>query len=183
MKNLICLLTVFLAVACSSGSSPFEKTIADYKQTDPKTGKLYDLKFKMIEMGEPQAITVADSLKVLEAEYKEANNKELESIKYLLSISEKGLASEKSSNVRTQTMIDIHEKNIKKYKEKIVEIESRTGVIDTAYANRRPDEVLANVLVCTYSMNDLSGNNFTEKSEFVLSPDGTAVYETRRIRE
>jgi hypothetical protein len=73
MKNLICLLTVFLAVACSPGGSPFEKTISDYKQTDPKTGKLYRLKFKMIEMGEPKKITVADSLEVLEAKYKGAS--------------------------------------------------------------------------------------------------------------
>jgi hypothetical protein len=183
MKNLICLLTVFLAVACSPGSSSFEKAISDYKQTEPKTGKLYDLKFKMIETGEPQQVTVADSLKILEAEAKEAKNKELESVRYLLSISEKGLANEKGSKAQSKTMVDIHEKNIRKYKEQIAGIENRTGVIDAAYADRKPDEVLANVLVCTYSMNDLFGNNFTEKSEFVLSPDGVTVYEARRIRE
>lgn len=183
MKNLICLLTVLLAVACSSGSSPYEKAISDYKQTDPKTGKLYDLKFKIIEMGEPQNITVADSLKVLEAQAKEAIDKELESVKYLLSISEKGLANEKGSKAQSKTMIDIHEKDIKKYKEQIAGMENRTGVMDATYADRKLDEVLANVLVCTYSMNDLSGNNFTEKSEFILSPNGTTVYESRRIRE
>jgi hypothetical protein len=58
---------VFVFVACSSGSSSLEKVIADFKQTD-KTGRLYDLEFKMIEMGEIQKVTVADSLKILHDE-------------------------------------------------------------------------------------------------------------------
>ncbi len=79
-------------------------------------------------------------------------------------------------------MIDVHEKDIKKYEEKIAEIESNKADL-SKYTSRNADDILAHVIVCTYSMNDLSGNNFIEKSAFVLSQDGPTVYQARRIRE
>jgi len=80
------------------------------------------------------------------------------------------------------TMIEIHKKDIKKYNDKITELENKTGESST-YAHKNPDDVLANTIICTYSMNDLSGNNFTEKSEFVLSPDKSRVYKARIIQK
>lgn len=179
MKNLTLLLMVFVFAACSSGSSSLEKAIADFKQTD-KTGRLYDLKFKMIEMGEIQKVTVADSLKILGDEFKAENDKAIENQKMLLSMAQKNLDKEKGSRRPSATMIDVHEKDIKKYNDKIAELESKTDD-NSKYAGKKPDDVLANIIVCTYSMNDLSGNNFTEKSEFLLSPDKSKVYKARRI--
>ncbi len=182
MKNLVYLIAIFSIVECSTGGSSLEKVISDYKQTDPKTGRLYDLNFKMIEMGELQKITVADSLRILEAEFQKENAGILENYQNLLSMAEKNLEQEKKNRRPSATMIDVHEKDIKKYEEKIAEIESNKADL-SKYSSRNADEILANVIVCTYSMDDLSGNNFTEKSEFVLSPDGATVYKARRIRE
>jgi len=173
---------VFIFATCSWGSSSLEKVIADYKQTDHKTGQLYDLKFKMIEMGEMQKVTVADSLKILQEEFMAENDKAIENQKMLLSMAQKNLDNEKNNNRPSATMIDVHEKDIKKYNDKIVELEKNTGD-NSKYAGKKSDDILAYIIICTYSMNDLSGNNFTEKSEFVLSPDKTKVYKARRIRE
>jgi hypothetical protein len=182
MKNLMYLIAIFIMVACSTGASSFEKVISEYKQMDPKTGSLYDLNFKMIEMGELQKITVADSLEILETEFQKENSWIIENYNTLLSMVKKNLEQEKKSRRPSATMIDVHEKDIKKYEEKIAEIKSNKPDL-SKYSSRNADEILANVIVCTYSMDDLLGNNFTEKSEFLLSPDGTTVYGTRRIRE
>ena len=181
MKNLIYLCLVFVFAACSSGNSSLEKVIADFKQTD-KEGRLYDLKFKMIEMGEIQKVTVSDSLKILQEEFKAKNDKAIEGQKMLLSMAQKNLDQEKNSRRPSATMIDVHESDIKKYNDKIAELKNKTGD-DSKYAGKNPDDVLANIIICTYSMNDLSGNNFTEKSEFLLSPDKSKVYKARRIRK
>ena len=182
MKHLIYLFAITLLVACSTGGSSFEKVIADYKQTDPKTGRVYDLKFKMIEINEPQKITVADSLKILEAEFQAENDKAIENQKMLLSMVQKNLDKEKSNNRPSATMIDVHEKDIKKYEDKITELQGNKPDL-SQYSSRNSNDVLASVVVCTYSMNDLSGNNFTEKSEFIISPDGTSVYKAKRIKD
>jgi|GEM_PF-3225915 len=183
MKRLIYLFaSTLLFVACSTGSSPLEKAISDYKQTDPKTGKLYDLHFKMIEMGETKKITVADSIKIMEENFRAENGKRIENYKEQLSTAQKNLEREKSGRFSSATMIDVHEKNIKEYEAKIAEAESAKPDLGK-YSSKTQGEVLAQVITCTYSMDDLSGRNFTEKSEFILSPDGTKVYEARRIRE
>jgi hypothetical protein len=100
----------------------------------------------------------------------------------LLSMAQKNLDREKNSRRSSATMIDVHEKDIKKYNDKIAELESKTGD-NSRYAGKNPDDVLANIIVCTYAMNDLSGNSFTEKSEFLLSPDKSKVYKARRIKK
>lgn len=184
MKRFIYLFTATLFfVACSTGGSTLEKAISDFKQTDPKTSKLYDLHFKMIEMGEIKKITVADSIKIMEANFWTENGKRIENYKEQLSTAQKNLGREKNGRFSSATMIDIHEKNIKEYEVKIAEAESAKPDLGK-YSSKNPEEVLAQVITCTYSMDDLSGRNFTKKSEFVLSPDGDKVYEARRmIRE
>lgn len=182
MKQLIYLFSIALFVACSTGSSSsFEKVISDYKQTDPKTGKLHNLHFKIIEMGQSEKITIADSLKILEADFQAENGKTIENYNNLLSMAKKNLEQEKSNNRPSATMIDVHEKDIKKYEEKIAELEKNKPDL-SKYSSKSPDEALALIVVCTYSMNDLSGRNFTEKSEFILSPDGKNVYKAKRIK-
>ena len=182
MKHLINLFAIALFVACSSGGSSFEKVIAAYKQTDPKTGRLYDLKFKMIEMNELQKITVADSLKILEVVFQEENGKAIENQIMLLSMTQKNLDNEKNNRRPSATMIEVHKKDIKKHEDAITELQSNKPDL-SKYSSRNPNDVLASVVVCTYSMNDLSGNNFTEKSEFIISPDGTSVYSAKRIND
>lgn len=182
MKRLIYLFTILLCVACSTGSSPLEKAISDYKQTDPKTGKLYELHFKMIEIGKVKKITVADSVKIMEESFRTENSKRIENYKEQLSTAQKNLEREKSGRFSSATMIDVHEKNIKEYEAKIAEAENVKPDL-SKYSSRNPEEILAQAIICTYSMDDLSGRNFTEKSEFILSPDGSSVYEARRIRE
>lgn len=182
MKRLIYLFTILLSVACSTGSSSLEKVISDYKQTDPKTGKFYDLHFKMVEMGEVKKIAVADSIKIIEGNFYAENDKIINNYKEQLSTVQKNLEREKSGRFSSATMIDAHEKNIKEYEVKIAEAEKAKPDL-SKYSSKSPEEILAQVITCTYSMDDLSGRNFTEKSEFILSPDGSRVYEARRIRE
>lgn len=182
MKRLIYLFPILLFAACSAGSSSFEKAIADYKQTDPKTGRLYDLHFKMIEMGEAKKITVADSIKIMEDAFRAENDRIIENYKSSLATAGENLEREKSSRFSSATMIGILEKRVKEYEEKIAGQQNKEPDL-SRYSSKAPEEVLAYGITCTYSMNDLSGNNFTEKSEFILSPDGDKVYEARRIRE
>lgn len=182
MKNLINVLCIILFISCSSGSSSFEKTISNFRQTDPKTGRLYDLDFKVIEMSEAQKITVADSLKILETDFYKENDKVKENYNALLSMVKKNLEKEKSSRFSSATMIDIHEKDIKKYEEMITEVESYKPDL-SKYSSRIPDDILAYLVICKYSMNDLSGKNFTEKSVFYIAPDRKTIYSAKKIKE
>lgn len=181
MKHLNYILILSSIVACStSDNSSIEKVIADFKQTDPKTGQLYDLKFKLIEMGEMTSITVADSIKILEEDFLKENAQLIENYNDLLSMAKRNLEMEKKNRRPSATMIGIHEKDIQKHQEQINEIENSKPDL-SKYASKGGDDILAYSVVCSYSMNDLSGNNITEKSEFILSPDQSTIYKARRI--
>lgn len=182
MKHLTYLFAILLFVACSTGSSPLEKAIADYKQTDPKTGRLYDLQFKMIEMGEVKKITVADSIKIMEDDFQAEKDRKRENYNDRLATARKNLEKEKSSNRPLLVMVEAHEKTIRECEAKIAEVENTKPDL-SKYSSKNTEEVLANRVICAYSMNDLSANNFTEKSEFILSPDGGKVYEAKRIKD
>jgi len=66
---------------------------------------------------------------------------------------------------------EVHEKSIKEYEEKIAEQEKNKPDL-SKYSSKSPEEILAYTITYTYSMDDLSGRNYTEKSRFILSSAG-----------
>lgn len=67
---------LLLLTGCNEGTATYEKAISDFVQTDKK-GTWTDLKFKVIEMGVPINITVADSVKILTEKFEAQKNNRL----------------------------------------------------------------------------------------------------------
>lgn len=72
-------IAAFLLIGCAVQSN-YEKAIADFVQTD-RSGTWTDMKFKVIEIGEPTDITVGDSIKILTDKFESDKEKYLNNLK------------------------------------------------------------------------------------------------------
>ncbi len=160
---------ILTPAACSTNpASLYEKAIAEYVQTD-RWGTWTDLKFEIVSL-ETSEVTVADSLKIIRAEFETeraaAIESETKSLQYWL-----GVISD-----------DPESKEIDRYNENIVYINQRIDAIknrkveDVVNYGLPPEQVLAVKAKCRYSLVMPGKNTRQERTDtFILSKDGREV--------
>lgn len=178
MKNWILLIMICSLVilsACSSKESVYEKTIADYVQTD-KHGTWYDLKFKVISM-DAQNCTVADSIQILIEDAKEDIAKRIEFEKGQLEYYQEEAEQSKSFKGTTGKMMhDSFRRGVDILQNRIDSLQKIDFSQAGYYKDVEPDKVLAIHVTCKYGIVSPYGNTYQEKTEvFVLTPDGKTV--------
>ncbi|GHT89006.1 hypothetical protein FACS189474_5200 [Bacteroidia bacterium] len=167
--------------ACSSGNK-YEKTIADYIQTD-KHGTKFDMNFKVIEIAEIQRITVADSMATITEAFNAERNKKIESLEESVKRQETSLEKEKNSRFSSKTMIVLYTTGIERGKHAIDSLKTIHPTEIEQYENRKPDDLLAVIVRCKYSIVPPMMNTTAEETfDFTLSPDGTKCYGKQRAK-
>lgn len=182
MKKIVYLLAAALAVSCSGGgNSKYEKIISDIVQTDHR-GTKYDLKFKALEIQEIGKISVADSISILKEEFDAYRNKYIGNLEESIKRAEQGIEKEKGSRLSFKTMIPYYEKRITEDRHTIDSLKLLEPVEVKKYDNRKPDEVLVNIVRCKYSIVPPTMNTTAEETfDFYLSPDGK-LYTKKRFK-
>jgi hypothetical protein len=165
-------------VSCGANGtkSKIEKTIGDYLQTD-KNGSKYDLKFKVIELNEHGTITVADSIAYLSDEFKKDKQLIVNRIELAKKMSEDILAKTKRQSDIEKYNVDIATMNFR--------IDSLKNLIPNnlnGYDSKNPDEILALIIQCKYSVFPTGGTTVEETFDFYLSPDGSRCYAKTRAK-
>lgn len=178
MKNLLYAAFVVLLISCGSNAkNDYEKTIADYVQTD-KRGTKYDLQFKVIELSELRNITVADSIAYLTDEFRK--NKQL-------IISRVELARKMTEKLQSkETTKHNHEKYVADIAVMDARIDSLKNLVPDnlqGYDSRNATDILGKVVRCKYSILIPNGSVRAEETfDFTLSPDGKRCYSKTRAK-
>lgn len=157
---------------CVSNNN-YEKAIADFVQTD-RSGTWTDLKFKVIEMGEPTDITVGDSIKILTDKFETDKEKYISNLKSSIERSTTSLDKE-----RFASMKEFYQKQIDKNQTILDSISKTTVVLPEAYVNVPESKVLAKEIECRFSIippmyNNGARQEMTEK--FMLNAAGDKCY-------
>lgn len=176
MRNLF-IMTVLAIIlsACSSKEDVYEKTIADYVQTD-KHGTWTDLKFKAISV-ETTECTVNDSIQILIEDAKSAIAEKIEFEKGRLEYYQKEAENSKSFKGTTGKMMhDSFLKGVGILQHKIDSLQKIDPTQVTRYEDIEPDRLLAIYVTCKYGIMNPWNNAYQEQTEiFVLTPDGKKV--------
>ncbi len=181
MKLSFILGLALLLTACSSPQNKYEQAIANFVQTDKK-GTKYDMKFKVIEFKELQKITVADSVNILKETFEAEKEKKIEGYSQTVERNKQGLENEEKNRFKSAAMIKHYTDNISQYKQALDSVSNLK--FPNPYEAKKPDEVLAILVECKYSVVPPMLNTTAEETrEFVLSPDGTKCYKGRRIKK
>lgn len=170
----ITILTLFIFIGCSGSQGKYEKSIADFVQTDKK-GVWTDLKFKVIEMGVPTDITVGDSIRLLTDVFDADKAKKIEFANKEIERNRTSLEKEKSSVMRKfyQDYIDKQQKVIDSLT--VLEVE-----LPQSYTIRQSNDVLAKEIVCKFSIvNPLFNTTQEETRIFILNADGDKCFKSR----
>lgn len=157
---------------CVSNNN-YEKAIADFVQTD-RSGTWTDLKFKVIEMGEPTDITVGDSIKILTDKFETDKEKYISNLKSSIERNTTSLDKE-----RFASMKEFYQKQIDKNQTILDSISKTTVVLPEAYVNVPESKVLAKEIECRFSIippmyNNGARQEMTEK--FMLNAAGDKCY-------
>jgi hypothetical protein len=164
-------------VSCGSNSNrKYEETIGNYLQTD-KRGSKHDLKFKAIELNEQGTITVADSIAYLTDEFRKDKELIVKRVELAKKMTETLLAKEKRQN------------EIDKYNTDIAVMDARIDSLRNlppdnlnGYSRKNPNDVLALIIRCKYSLVPPGGTAVEETFDFYLSPDGSKCYRKARAK-
>lgn len=162
MKSWILIILLFALSSC--GSPGYEKAIADWLQTD-ENGTWKDLKFELIKTIEVKDITVADSVRILQAEKEKKIswcNKEISQLTQEIEKVDKGMTAAPSTYFRNRDRL----------KQTIVLLDSiQSSNVSSAYDKRERMEILAKLVKCRYGIMGAT-NTAEEKTEtFLLSSD------------
>jgi hypothetical protein len=175
-------LFILAAFAACSGGSRYEKTIAGYLETD-RNGSRFDLKFKALEMHEIARYTVADSIRFISDAFEKDRAKRLAALEESIKSDQESMEKEKSGHFVSKTMLDFYEGNITKCRKAVDSLKTLNPSDIQKYENRKPDEVLAIVVRCKYSVVPPVINTRVEETfDFILSPDGLKCYGKRRAK-
>lgn len=153
--------------------SNYEKAIADFVQTD-RSGKWTDMKFKVIEIGEPTDITVGDSIKILTDKFESDKEKYFNNLKSSI---ERCTASREKESF--SSMKEFYQKQIDKNQTLLDSLLKTTVVLPEAYVNVPESKVLAKEIECKFSIvppmyNNDARQEMTEK--FMLNAAGDKCY-------
>jgi hypothetical protein len=178
MKNVAYLLIALFMVSCGSNGkqSKYGQTIGTYLQTD-KRGSKYDLKFKVIELNEQGTITVADSIAYLTDEFRKDNELIVRRVELAKKMTETLLAKEKK-----QREIDKYNSDIARMVARIDSLRNLPPDNLNGYDSKNPNDVLALIIRCKYSIVPPGGTTVEETFDFYLSPDGSYCYGKTRAK-
>lgn len=165
-------IAAFLLTGCAVQSN-YEKAIADFVQTD-RSGTWTDMKFKVIEIGEPTDITVGDSIKILTDKFESDKEKYLNNLKSSI---ERSTASRDKESF--SSMKEFYQKQIDKNQTLLDSLLKTTVVLPEAYVNVPESKVLAKEIECKFSIvppmyNNDARQEMTEK--FMLNAAGDKCY-------
>lgn len=152
-------------------SSKYDKAIADFVQTDKK-GVWTDLKFKVIEMGTPIDITIADSVKILTEKFEKQKS---DRIATLTESIDKNRASRDKE--RFNSMKQFYQSLIDKNQVIVDSLSAMNVSLPDTYLSGKPEQVLAKEVTCKFSITPPTYNTHQEITEtFIVSADGTKCY-------
>lgn len=172
MKNkLINSLLVLLLFTGCSGGSIYEKAIADFVQTDKK-GVWTDLKFKVIEMGEPLNVTIGDSVRILSEAFEADKTKKIVYATEGIERNRQSLEKEKLPTLRK-----FYQDYIAQQQQQVDSLSALTVTLPDAYTGKAPTEVVAKEVVCKFSIVYPGYDTTQEITEtFVLNAAGDKCY-------
>lgn len=177
MKKMLYLFIAFTVVSCSSGTkTDYQKTIANYVQTDKK-GTKYDLKFKVLELQEQGTITVADSVSYLTEEFRKDKEHLIKRFELAKKMDETLLAKEKK-----QSSIDQYKNDIAATERSIDSLKNLIPDNLNGYESLNANDILTRIIRCKYSIALPSGIAGEETFDFYLSTDGSMCYGKTRVK-
>jgi ABC-type enterochelin transport system substrate-binding protein len=150
MKRIIFIaaLTVLLLLsACTSEQSVYEKAIADYVQTD-RRGTWTDCKFKTLSIEKTADVTVADSLKTLQAEFEKSRDEQIASQQRTLDYFNGLLKDNQSAKYAKQAVPDQLNQSIATTQARIDSLHNLPVAYADRYKGRNPADVLAVEVKC-----------------------------------
>ncbi|MDR2844248.1 MAG: hypothetical protein LBV57_06335 [Candidatus Symbiothrix sp.] len=174
--NLIAALTVLLlSSACTSKQSIYEKAIANYVQSN-RRGTWTDCKFKTLSIEKTADITVADSLKLLQAEFEKSCDEQIASQQCTLDYFNSLLKDNESAKYAKQAVDDQLNRNIAATQTRIDSLHNLPAAYSDLYKGRSLTEVVSVVVKCCYSYTMPGSGAAKERTDnFILSPDGKKV--------
>lgn len=169
-RHLIGLLAMLIIYGCSQ-QNVYERSIADFVQTDKK-GTWTDMQFKVIEMGTPVQITVADSIRILTDAFEAERKKKLDFAIQGIERNKKSLEKEKFA-----TMRKFYQDYIDKQQQVVDSLTSLMPSLPKEYSDMDAQKVLAQKVECKFSIVPPIINARQEiTSTFILSADGSKCY-------
>lgn len=155
----------------------YEKSIAAFVQTDKK-GTWTDLQFKVIEMGTPTEITVADSIRILTDAFEAVRKKKLDFATEGIERNKRLLEKDKSATMRR-----FYQEYIDKQQEIVDSLLTLTPSLPKEYSEMNVQKVLAQEIVCKFSIVPPIINARQEMTEtFILSADGSKCYRRKIMK-
>lgn len=170
-----------MLVCCQTSTNKYEKLIAQYAQTN-KSGTFTDCQFEVIEIKELPAITVMDSVKILEDKFNTNKQELLASITSLIKLSENNLAKEEKSRYKLAPVIEGYKKTINAQNQRLDSIKGTAFV--NIYQNERQDKILLQPVECSYSYILLPSNPRQERTDiFYFTPDLEKIVKQKQVKK
>jgi hypothetical protein len=164
---------------CTSKQSVYEKAIADYVQTD-RHGTWTDCKFKALSIEKVADITVADSLKLLQAEFEKLRDEQIVSQQRTLDYFNGLLKDNQAAKYTKQAVADELNRSIATTQARIDSLRNLPTAYTDRFNGRNPMEVLAQEVKCRYSYILPGSDREQERTEvFILTADGKKVIEKK----
>ena len=168
LPRLFILLIVFL-VSCSNPTSNYKQTVLDYLQVEK--GVKIDLKIKFSRFYLLPDITVADSIKILEEQYRSEKSKKIEIARKNISRLENDIDEQNRSRnyLITQVLVPRLQEQLKEERDKLVNAEQWRPDYLNRYADKSPGEILAKRIETQFSFQNPKLNSRQELSaDFIL---------------
>lgn len=178
MKNVAYLLIALFMVSCGSNGtqSKYKQTIEEYVlRNNPNS--YGNLNFKIVEMNEQGTITVADSIAYLTDEFRKDKELIVKRVELAKRMTEALLAKEKK-----QSEIDKYNADISVMDVRIDSLRNLPPDNLNGYDSKKPNDVLALIIRCKYSLVPPGGTTVEETFDFYLSPDGSTCYGKTRAK-
>lgn len=154
-------------VSCGSNpNSVYEETIS--KQLLRGSDTKENLNFKIVELTKQGTITAADSIAYLTDEFRKDQQLFINRLELAIKMSEK-----LQGNTKRQNEIEKYSADIATMNRQIDSLKNVAPDNLNGYDSKNPDDVLALIIRCKYSLVPPGGTTVEETFDFYLSPDGT----------
>jgi hypothetical protein len=179
MKTTSVFIALLLLISCTHRDNEYEKAIADYVQTD-KRGTWTDCKFKALSIEKLTDITVADSLKFLQAEFEKLRDEQIASQQRTLGYFNGLLKDNQSAKYAKQAVDEQLSQSIATTQARIDSLRNLPTTYTERYNGRNSADVLAQEVKCHYSYVLPGSDRQQERTEvFILTSDGDKVIEKK----
>lgn len=168
--RLVIAVTVFL-ISCTSGTHRPEKAIGDFVQTD-KGGTWTDMQFKVLELGAPRFITMADSICILTDVFEADRRKKVDFATRSLERNRQVLEKENFASMR-----EFYRENVDRQQRAVDSLSALKAPLPSEYSMTDLQKVLAQEILCRFSIMSPLVKARQELTEtFVLNADGSKCY-------